>query len=44
VYHPTPGTGNGHAFANIGWSVFIGTLTGLSSVQVTTLSRRRRRD
>jgi hypothetical protein len=34
VYHPTPGAGNGHAFANIGMSGFIGGLTGVSSKQL----------
>jgi len=30
VYHPK--AGNGHAFANVAWAGFIGTLTGMSSV------------
>jgi len=32
VYHPTPGTGNGHAFANVGFGGWIGSITGMSSV------------
>ena len=34
VYHPTPGTNNGHPFANIGWTGWIGSITGISSVQM----------
>eukprot|EP00054_Salpingoeca_dolichothecata_P003339 m.26484 g.26484 ORF g.26484 m.26484 type:complete len:436 (-) comp13773_c0_seq2:137-1444(-) len=34
VYHPTPGTNNGHAFANIGWTGWIGSITGMSSTQM----------
>lgn len=34
VYHPTPGSGNGHAFANLAWAGFIGSITGISSVQM----------
>jgi len=30
IYHPKPG--NGHAFANVAWAGFIGSLTGMSSV------------
>jgi len=30
IYHPTEG--NGHAFANVAWAGFIGTLTGMSSI------------
>jgi hypothetical protein len=32
IYHPNHG--NGHAFANIGWTGWIGSITGMSSVQV----------
>jgi isopenicillin-N N-acyltransferase-like protein len=34
VYHPTPNSGNGHPFANIGWTGWIGSITGFSSVQM----------
>jgi hypothetical protein len=34
VYHPTPGSGNGHAFTNIAWTGFIGSITGMSSSQM----------
>ena len=30
VYHPTPGSGNGQAFANIGWTGWVGSITGTS--------------
>jgi len=33
VYHPTDPR-NGHAFANIGWTGWIGAITGISSVQM----------
>ena len=32
VYHPN--IGNGHAFANIAWTGFIGSITGISSARV----------
>jgi len=32
VYHPS--NGNGHAFANVGWTGWIGLLTGMSAVQM----------
>lgn len=32
VYHPNPN--NGHAFANIGWTGWIGSITGFSSVDM----------
>jgi hypothetical protein len=31
VYHPTVGANNGHAFANVAWAGFIGSITGMSS-------------
>jgi len=31
VYHPTAGSPYGHAFANIGWTGWIGAITGISS-------------
>ncbi len=34
MYHPTPNTNNGHAFANIGWTGWLGSITGISSVQM----------
>jgi len=34
VYHPTAGSNNGHAFANIGWTGWIGSITGISSTRV----------
>jgi len=34
VYHPTPGSGNGHPFVNIGFPGFIGGLTGVSSTKL----------
>jgi len=34
IYHPGAGAGLGHAFANVGWTGWIGTLTGMSSAQV----------
>jgi len=34
VYHPTPNSGNGHAFANVAWAGFIGSITGMSSAQM----------
>jgi isopenicillin-N N-acyltransferase-like protein len=34
VYHPTPNTGNGRPFVNIGWTGFIGSITGFSSAQM----------
>ncbi|XP_076461219.1 protein dcd1B-like isoform X2 [Babylonia areolata] len=33
VYHPT-NTSNGHAFANFGWTAWIGSITGMSSQQM----------
>ena len=32
VYHPN--SGNGHAFANVGWTGWIGSITGISSYQL----------
>ena len=34
VYHPTVGSGNGHAFANVAWAGFVGSITGISSQQM----------
>ena len=34
IYHPAKGSGLGHAFANIGWTGWVGTLTGMSSERV----------
>uniref|UniRef100_A0A7S3G4I9 Acid ceramidase-like protein n=2 Tax=Palpitomonas bilix TaxID=652834 RepID=A0A7S3G4I9_9EUKA len=34
VYHPTPGSGNGHAFMNVGWVGWIGSITGMSSMDM----------
>jgi len=34
VYHPTPNTNNGHAFANVAWAGFVGSITGISSQQM----------
>jgi len=31
VYHPTEGSPYGHAFANIGWTGWVGSITGISS-------------
>jgi hypothetical protein len=28
VYHPTPNSTNGHPFVNIGWTGWIGSITG----------------
>eukprot|EP00056_Hartaetosiga_gracilis_P018864 m.12224 g.12224 ORF g.12224 m.12224 type:complete len:441 (-) comp7141_c0_seq1:1530-2852(-) len=33
VYHPT-NSSNGHTFANIGWTGWVGSITGMSSVQM----------
>ena len=32
VYHPN--SGNGHAFANVGWTGWLGSITGISSYQM----------
>ncbi|XP_065920263.1 protein dcd1B-like isoform X2 [Dysidea avara] len=32
IYHPNKG--NGHTFANVGWTGWIGSITGMSSVQM----------
>ena len=32
VYHPNKG--NGHAFANVGWTGWIGSITGMSSASI----------
>ena len=32
VYHPN--NGNGHAFANVGWTGWLGSITGISSYQM----------
>ncbi|XP_077988524.1 protein dcd1A-like [Glandiceps talaboti] len=34
VYHPDPDGTNGHAFANVGWTAWIGSITGMSSKQM----------
>eukprot|EP00118_Oscarella_pearsei_P028851 m.3100 g.3100 ORF g.3100 m.3100 type:complete len:442 (+) comp9050_c0_seq2:79-1404(+) len=34
VYHPISGSGNGHAFINVGWTGWIGSITGISSSQM----------
>lgn len=32
VYHPQSGSGNGHAFANVGFTGWVGSITGMSEV------------
>eukprot|EP00672_Neobodo_designis_P026182 CAMPEP_0174832426 /NCGR_PEP_ID=MMETSP1114-20130205/3671_1 /TAXON_ID=312471 /ORGANISM="Neobodo designis, Strain CCAP 1951/1" /LENGTH=455 /DNA_ID=CAMNT_0016066285 /DNA_START=48 /DNA_END=1415 /DNA_ORIENTATION=+ len=34
IYHPTPGSGLGVPFANVGWAGWIGVLTGMSSNRI----------
>lgn len=34
VYHPTKGSNNGHDFANIGWTGWIGSIIGYSSTRL----------
>mgnify|MGYP006413170431 FL=1 len=34
VYHPSGNGSNGHAFANVGWTGWIGSITGMSSNQM----------
>lgn len=34
VYHPTKGANNGHDFANIGWTGWIGSIIGYSSTRL----------
>ena len=41
VYHPQQG--NGHVFANIGWTGWIGSITGQFKPHINTQERRRRK-